>query len=234
VGSETPSARLSPPEPGGNSGSDSSAPGPQPLTGLSSTGLNSQPRPGDRGSPRSVRGSCSTQDPHAPGPPDGTTDHRPNGTQEEQPSIMTQPNTGAGPSDAAGPTREQRARKMPSHLQDYVCFSARSQDSSLSSTTTRSLSKVSSGKPYPIANYVTCHKFSSSHRAYLVAITKIVEPKFFHEAVQDPYWKDAMIKEIEALEKNNTWSVVNLPPGKKPINCKWVYKAKYHSDGSLE
>ncbi|KAJ8438297.1 hypothetical protein Cgig2_003760 [Carnegiea gigantea] len=120
VGSETPPARLSPPETGENFGSDSSAPGPQPLTGLSSTGLDSQSRPGDRGSPRSVRRSCSSQGPQASGPPEGTTDHRPNGTQEEQPLIMTQPYMEAGPSDAAGPTREQRTRKMPSHLQDYV------------------------------------------------------------------------------------------------------------------
>ena len=79
---------------------------------------------------------------------------------------------------------------------------------------------ISSSKLYPIGNYVTCHKFSISHRAYLAAIAKIVELRFFHEAVKDLHWKDAMIKEIEALEKNNTWSVVNLPPGNKPINCK--------------
>ena len=43
-----------------------------------------------------------------------------------------------------------------------------------------------------------------------------------------------MIKEINALEQNNTWSVVDLCSGKKPINCKWVYKVKYNSDGSIE
>ena len=42
-----------------------------------------------------------------------------------------------------------------------------------------------------------------------------------------------MAKEIEALEHNNTWSLVELPPGKKPINFKWVYKVKYNSDGSI-
>ena len=43
-----------------------------------------------------------------------------------------------------------------------------------------------------------------------------------------------MIKEINALEQNNTWSVVDLSSGKKPINCKWVYKMKYNSDESIE
>ena len=45
---------------------------------------------------------------------------------------------------------------------------------------------------------------------------------------------EAMAKEIEALELNNTWVIMDLPPGRKPINCKWVYKAKYNVDGSLE
>jgi len=43
-----------------------------------------------------------------------------------------------------------------------------------------------------------------------------------------------MDKEIQALDANHTWEVVSLPPGKKPIDCKWVYKAKYKADGSLE
>ena len=43
-----------------------------------------------------------------------------------------------------------------------------------------------------------------------------------------------MGKEIEALELNKTWTVVDLPPGRKPISCKWVHKVKYNSDGSVE
>ena len=33
-----------------------------------------------------------------------------------------------------------------------------------------------------------------------------------------------MQAEIEALEANNTWSIVPLPPGKVAISSKWVYK----------
>lgn len=47
-------------------------------------------------------------------------------------------------------------------------------------------------------------------------------------------WREAMAKEIQALESNNTWSLCPLLEGKLPIGCKWVYKIKYRSDGSIE
>ena len=43
-----------------------------------------------------------------------------------------------------------------------------------------------------------------------------------------------MQAEIAALELNNTWSVVNLPPHKQPIGCKWIYKIKHRADGTIE
>jgi len=61
-----------------------------------------------------------------------------------------------------------------------------------------------------------------------------VEPRHFSEAVRDAHWWEAMAKEIDALETNRTWKLTKLPPGKKPINCKWVYRVKYNSDGSIE
>jgi hypothetical protein len=43
-----------------------------------------------------------------------------------------------------------------------------------------------------------------------------------------------MSKELAALEANHTWVITSLPPGKHPIGCKWVYKLKFKSDGSIE
>ncbi|KAL4346779.1 hypothetical protein GQ457_17G003030 [Hibiscus cannabinus] len=54
------------------------------------------------------------------------------------------------------------------------------------------------------------------------------------QAILHSCWKDAMHEEILALERNNTWDLVSLPPGKQTIGCKWVYKTKLKSDGSLE
>lgn len=43
-----------------------------------------------------------------------------------------------------------------------------------------------------------------------------------------------MAKELQALQTNDTWDIVKLPKGKKPISCKWVFKVKYRADGSVE
>lgn len=40
--------------------------------------------------------------------------------------------------------------------------------------------------------------------------------------------------EFGAMELNKTWSVVELPPGKNVIGCKWVFTIKYNADGSVE
>ena len=49
------------------------------------------------------------------------------------------------------------------------------------------------------------------HKCYLSTITKILELKFYHTVVRDANWRDAMAKEIEALELNNTWDIVDFP-----------------------
>lgn len=43
-----------------------------------------------------------------------------------------------------------------------------------------------------------------------------------------------MSKEIEAIEKNQTWELTVLPKGVKPIGVKWVFKTKLNEDGNME
>ena len=49
-----------------------------------------------------------------------------------------------------------------------------------------------------------------------------------------PMWKEAINSEIESIMKNHTWEVVDLPPRSKPLRCKWLFKRKMKTDGSID
>ena len=76
-----------------------------------------------------------------------------------------------------------RARKTPTHLADYVGYSAQA---AKPVSLAHRLQEESSSMPYPIANYVTNNKFSVSHQNFLAAISKVTEPKNYYEVVRDP------------------------------------------------
>ena len=59
-------------------------------------------------------------------------------------------------------------------------------------------------------------------------------PVSFKEAVKDDRWVRAMDEEIHAIEKNDTWELTTIPPEKKPIGVKWVYKTKYKPTGEVD
>ncbi|RVW20273.1 Retrovirus-related Pol polyprotein from transposon RE1 [Vitis vinifera] len=54
------------------------------------------------------------------------------------------------------------------------------------------------------------------------------------EALTDPRWKAVMNEEMKSLQKNETWELIECPPGKKPVGCRWIYTMKYKADGSIE
>lgn len=62
----------------------------------------------------------------------------------------------------------------------------------------------------------------------------ILEPQHNYQAVTQPQWVEAMQKKLTALDNNNTWTVLSLPPEKKTVGFRWVYKVKYHSNGEVE
>ncbi|XP_075091936.1 uncharacterized protein LOC142172069 [Nicotiana tabacum] len=93
---------------------------------------------------------------------------------------------------------------QPSYLQDYVCNFV------LPLLHVSAISKVSQNELH------------------------VHEPQHYQHAASHPAWQEAMLKEFQALESNHTWDIVSLPPHKKDIPCKWVYKVKQKSDGSIE
>ncbi|KAM2688154.1 hypothetical protein EV2_010837 [Malus domestica] len=127
------------------------------------------------------------------------------------PVVATQPIVAA---PKRNPTRD---RNPPRRLQEYITYSAR----------------------HPISEALTYHKLSASHASFLSQLANNVEPKNFQEAVCMPVWRDATHDELKALNENKTWSVVDLPKGKKAVGSRWIYKTKFYktkfnSNGTIE
>lgn len=124
--------------------------------------------------------------------------------------------------------QSEHARSQPKHLKEYEVDLPRSVDHS------RPMPDSESSTVHPLSHFVSYKRFSHHHKCYLAAITSSDEPKNFWQAIKDPRWREAMKNEINALEENKTWTLEYLPPGKKAIDSKWVYKIKYKLNGEIE
>ncbi|KAE8697487.1 pentatricopeptide repeat-containing protein [Hibiscus syriacus] len=83
-------------------------------------------------------------------------------------------------------------------------------------------------------------KYSSAEKSETTQIhveNEDGEPSTYQEAINSSdasLWMMVMQEEIEALHKNNTWDLVPLPQGRKPIGNKWVFKIKRNGDAQVE
>ncbi|GJU41998.1 zinc finger, CCHC-type containing protein [Tanacetum coccineum] len=48
------------------------------------------------------------------------------------------------------------------------------------------------------------------------------------------FWKEAINDDMGSIMGNNTWVLADLPPGCKPLGCKWIFKRKLKVDGTVE
>ncbi|GKE99607.1 ribonuclease H-like domain-containing protein, partial [Tanacetum coccineum] len=53
------------------------------------------------------------------------------------------------------------------------------------------------------------------------------------DALKDPQWRNAMYDEYNALIKNGTWLLIPRPAGVNMVRSMWLFKHKFHSDGTL-
>ncbi|WKA09914.1 hypothetical protein VitviT2T_027524 [Vitis vinifera] len=94
--------------------------------------------------------------------------------------------------------------------------------------------ELSTKVKYPMSNYVSNHRLSESNKSFVNQLSTAAIPNSVQEALADPRWKAAMNEEMKSLQKNETWELVECPPGKKPVGCRWIYIVKYKADGSIE
>ena len=93
---------------------------------------------------------------------------------------------------------------------------------------------VRSCTQHPIGNFISYDKLSPTFRAFTSNITEIQVPRDIQEAFKYPKWKAAVDEEVRALAKNGTWEITDLPRGKKPVGCKWIFTVKYKADGNVD
>ncbi|GKA70124.1 putative RNA-directed DNA polymerase [Tanacetum coccineum] len=91
---------------------------------------------------------------------------------------------------------------------------------------------ISQGQP-DIRRSSRVPKMLSKFNDYVVNSSKN-EPTSYFEAVKNPNRIEAMNNEIKALNRNNTWTVCDLPKGRKDVGSKWLWKIKYKSTGEIE
>ena len=63
------------------------------------------------------------------------------------------------------------------------------------------------------------------------------KPRTFKEVVNSTeslMRKEAIKSEIDSILHNHTWELVDLPPSRKPLSSKWVFKKKRKLDGSID
>ena len=78
-------------------------------------------------------------------------------------------------------------------------------------------------------------KFSFGDEFYIYLIEN--KSSSYSKAISSPdtlFWKESIKAELDSILKNKTWELVDLPSRAKPIDCKWIFKIKYLSYGSIE
>jgi len=87
---------------------------------------------------------------------------------------------------------------------------------------------------YPIANHVSTQRLSQPLKTFVHKLSSEHIPNTVQEALGNPKWNQAIIEEMAALQKNETWELMPLPEGKKAVGCKWIFSIKYKADGTID
>lgn len=126
--------------------------------------------------------------------------------------------------------KSNRPKTAPSWMKDYVS----NVQSDLYYSQHQFAQSHSSPHTPTVYPFICTPYFSQDHMSFLAQLDNERAPSSYIEAKNSPHWVRAMHLELKALEENDTWTLSELPHGKHTIGCRWVYKVKYHPDGSLD
>lgn len=105
-------------------------------------------------------------------------------------------------------------RHKPSYLEDYCCNNIQLTD----------VTNACFVHPIQPTTF-SFNSLSLSNQHMFHSISDVVKPKSYAHASKHTGWKATMDAELKALALN----ILQLPPGKTTLPCKWVYKVKHRS-----
>ena len=84
--------------------------------------------------------------------------------------------------------------------------------------------------------FVSGEGVSEEEEAEAYAVQDVVgdDPTQFEEAVKHEKWRKAMDSEINSIEKNQTWELMDLPSGAKTIGVRWIFKTNLNELGEID
>ncbi|GMI69275.1 hypothetical protein HRI_000596800 [Hibiscus trionum] len=154
-------------------------------------------------------------------------------------SFSTDPSvSSSGPCDFVSSDSPVSSIPSPHVVVDDTSVEAGSQDIAQSVPQSSSQNSLSSSQ-------LLQHSSNPTHTMVIRSKAGVFKPKAFLSEVEIPVptdvyqalsvgeWKDAVMKEFNALVSKDTWKVVPLPPDRVPIGCKWLFKVKKNADGSI-
>ncbi|XP_073222323.1 uncharacterized protein [Cicer arietinum] len=116
-----------------------------------------------------------------------------------------------------------RLKNTPAYLEDYQCSVLPSQ-----------IPNNTFNVVYPISSTLSYANCALEYYIFCLNISSIKEPQTFNRASKYEFLNTAMKDELTTLVATNTWTIVDLRHGKRPIDCKLVYKVKHHVDESID
>ena len=127
--------------------------------------------------------------------------------------------------------KSSRAHKPPAYLDAYHCNLL---TNTIHPTSLPAPSSSTESWKYPLSSYLSYQHLSSAHKHFALSLSSNPEPTTYDDAMCDENWKNVVKVELEAFNKNNTWTLTSLPTHKKAIGCKWIFKLKLHANVTIE
>lgn len=139
---------------------------------------------------------------------------------------------------------EATQQANPANTQDAVEINEDSDNESASEEQDQSLRRSSRVRFEPNRYGMIGHNLAQARLVFALLAEKLsgqtlpaalpLTPRTYAEAVEHPQWQEAIRRELDAHRTSGTWSLTTLPPGRRAIGHKWVFRVKLAADGTID